>query len=466
MRKAHSLTKESSREPFFTHDPSFYKQFFSMLSMVALQNLVAYSVNMADNIMLGSYSQNALSGATTVNQIFFLVQSFAIAVGNALSTLCSQYWGKKDTDSIRSLAGTALRFSLLSGICIIGICTLFSRPLLLIFTSSEEIISEGQSYLFMVQWSFVLFIISNTLVSLLRSVGTVRISFCVSLISLIVNVSINFTLIFGYFGFPEMGIRGAAVGTLIARSLELCIVLFYLLKIEKKISIRVRDLLFSRSSVLRRDYFRIFRPMVLSQMLWAVSVPMQTAILGHLSDDALAANSVATTFFQYLKVIVSAMSSTTSVLIGNAIGRGELSNVRQNARTISIMDVGVGVVLGAVLLLLRAPLLSMYNMTDTAMELASHLIIIMSAVMVGMSYEMPIISGIFAGGGDVKFHMYVNLVSTWLIVMPLSFAAAFWWKFPVEAVVLCIQSDQFFKGIPCTIHLYNYKWIHNLVEKN
>ncbi len=461
-RMEQSVSKE--RDPFFTRDPQFYKTFFSMLLMVALQNLVAYSVNMADNIMLGSYDQDALSGAATVNQIFFLIQQFAIVIGNALTTLSSQYWGKKDTESIRRLSGTALRFGLFSGIGILLVCGFFSRPLLSIFTSSESIIAEGQAYLWIIQWSFVLFILTNTMTSLLRSVGTVRISFVVSVISLVVNVSINYTLIFGKFGFPEMGIRGAAVGTLIARALELCIIGFYVLRVDKKIRIGLRDLV-TGDRGLRKDYFQIMWPLFTAQMLWAVSVPLQTAILGHISDDALAANSVATTFFQYLKVIVSAMSSTAAVVIGNAIGEGNLKQVKQEARTISIMDVGVGVILALILLALREPLLSMYNLTDTAMELASHMILILAVVMVGMSYEMPLGTGVMTGGGDVRFHMAVNLISVWLIVMPLSFAAAFWWKLPVEAVVVFIQSDQLFKGIPLGIRLHSYKWIHELTKK-
>ncbi len=442
-------------------DRSFYRTFFSMFVVVALQNLVAYSVNMADNMMLGNYSQEALSGASCVNQIFFLVQSYSTALGTALTTLCSQYWGRKDTGSVRLLAGAAVSFSLLSGIAVIFLCTAFSRPLLLIFTSSEAVIEQGEAYLSVLKWSFLLFILSNILISFLRSIGTVNISFWISLISLIVNVSINYTLIFGRFGFPEMGIRGAAVGTLIARFLELGIVLFYLLKREKKIHLHAADLLRSDAGAFR-GYMRVFWPTLASQMLWAISVPLQTAILGHLSDDALAANSVATTFFQYLKVIVTAMSSTAEVVIGNTIGEGKPEKIHQEAVTIAVIDLAAGIILGAVLLALRAPLLSMYSLSDSAMQLASNLIVIMSVIMVGMSYHVPISSGIFAGGGDVKYRMYLNLISIWLIVMPLSFAAAFWWRLPVEAVVICIQSDQIFKCVPCTIRLLNDKWIHNL----
>ncbi len=450
-----------TKEHFFTHEKSFYKNWFSMFLIVALQNLVAYSVNMADNIMLGNYSQEALSGAATVNQLFFLVQTFATSLGSALMTLTAQYWGKKKTDPIRTLTGIALRFALVSGIMIVAVCLLIPRPLLRIFTSSEAILDEGCAYLSIISWSFLLFILTTTLTSVLRSIGTVNISFYISVFSLVINVSINYVLIFGRFGLPRMGIRGAAVGTLIARILEFLIVLCYLLFGEKKIHFRSTKL-FQKDRSLRRDFVRILIPGEISHMLWAVSVPAQTAILGHLSDDALAANSVATTFYQYLKVIVTAMASTSSVVIGNSIGEGGIDRVKSEARTLSVMDIGIGLVLGAVLLLLRRPLLTMYNLSDAAMELASNLIVIMSAVMVGMSYQMPISSGILAGGGDVRFTMVTNMISIWGIVIPLSLLAAFVWKLPVEIVVIFLQSDQFFKAIPCSVRLYRFRWIHRL----
>jgi len=199
-------------------------------------------------------------------------------------------------------------------------------------------------------------------------------------------------------------------------------------------------------------------------VLWGVSVPMQTAILGHLSDNAIAANSVATTFYQYLKVIVVAMSSTSAVMIGTAIGRGDMARIKSDARTLSCIDLVIGLVLGLALVLLRSPLLFLYELSDEAIEMASNLIAIMGLIMVGMSYQMPVSFGIFQGGGDGAFTMKMNLISTWLIVMPLSFAAAFWWKLPVEWVVIVIQSDQIFKCLPTFIHFRKYTWMKKLTR--
>ena len=432
---------KTARTTFFTRDKNFYKTFFWLMLVVALQNLVAYSVNMLDNIMLGSYSQNALSGAATVNQIFFIVNQLALSIGNALVAICSQYWGKQETEKIRKLTGAALALSILIAAVVVTACTCMPEQLLGIFTTSPEIIVEGKAYLGLLKWTFLLFMISNLLIAMLRSVETVKISFVISVVSLITNGCINYTLIFGHFGFPEMGIKGAAVGTLTARMLELLIIVVYVWKMA---------------------FLKVAFPIMCSGMIWAISVPMQTAILGHLSADAIAANSVSSTFFQYLKVIVIAISSASAVVIGKDIGEGDIERVKSDGRTLSVMDLLIGVVLASLLFVLRGPLLSMYKLTDTAAVLADHFIMIMSIVMVGMSYQMPVSVGVIQGGGDTKFSMYMNLISTWGIVMPLSFLAAFVWKLPVELVVIAVQSDQLFKGIPVFLRFRSYKWIHKL----
>ena len=123
----------------------------------------------------------------------------------------------------------------------------------------------------------------------------------------------------------------------------------------------------------------------------------------------------------------------------------------------------LSIILAIVLLMLRKPLLSMYNLTEEATILADHLMIVMSVVMVGMSYQMPVSVGVIQGGGDTKFQMYMNLISTWVIVMPLSFLGAFVWKLSVPLVVLLLNSDQLFKCIPTYLYVKKDQWIKVLV---
>lgn len=483
------------KESFFTKDPMFYKNMFSMLAFVALQNVVAYSVNMADNIMLGTYSQAALSGAATVNQVFFIIQQFAISFGNALVALAAQYWGQHRVKPIRTLAGITLKVGVAVSVILILICGLIPSGIIRIFTFDADIIAEGTKYLLIIMWTFLLYIITNILMAALRAVGTVNISFYISIVSLVVNVGINYVLIFGKLGLPEMGIVGAAIGTLIARIIELIIVIVYLAKFDKKLNLfrKVPDevvaaaaqndipqntsitdekkkgdfalaWLFDNNKDLWKDFLKVYFPIFCATVLWGVSVPMQTAILGHMSADAIAANSVATTFYQYLKVIVVAMSSTSAVMIGQSIGRGDMVRIKSDGRTLSVVDVVIGLILGVLLVVLKNPLLTLYDLNPNALRLAGNLILIMAVIMVGMSYQMPVSFGIIQGGGDAKFTMAMNLISTWCIVMPLSFMAAYWWKWPVEWVVVVVQSDQIFKCLPTWLHFRKYTWMKKLTR--
>ena len=211
-----------------------------------------------------------------------------------------------------------------------------------------------------------------------------------------------------------------------------------------------------------RDFIKVSTPVILSGLVWAISIPMQTAILGHLSSDAIAANSVATTFFQYLKVIVVAIASASSVVIGKSIGQGDRNEVKAVGRTLSVIDISIGIILAIVLLILRKPLLSMYNLTEEATILADHLMIVMSVVMVGMSYQMPVSVGVIQGGGDTKFQMYMNLISTWGNCNAPVFPDCVRMETSGGWVVVAVQSDQLFKCVPVFLRFRSYKWIRKL----
>jgi Na+-driven multidrug efflux pump len=264
-----------------------------------------------------------------------------------------------------------------------------------------------------------------------------------------------------------MGIRGAAIGTLIARIVEFSIVLFYVRFKDLKLQLFSENFL-SSSRQLAGDFIRVAIPVMLAGLLWAVSVPMQTAILGHLpgpdASDAIAANSVAMTFYQYLKVVVSAMASATAVVMGQTVGKGNMNRIKSDARTISVLNFCVGLVLAVILFILHKPLLSHYSLTPNAMRLADQIMIVMCFVMVGMAYQMPVCNGVLRGSGDTKFSLILNTVSVWAIVMPLSLLAAFVWQLPVPLVVLCIQSDQIFKGLPIFLRVRSGKWIKHLTR--
>lgn len=448
-----------------TKDKSFYRSFFALMGLLVAQNLISYSVNLADNIMLGSYGQNELSGAATVNQIQFLWQQIVMGVGEGLVVLASQYWGKEDTEHIRKISGIALWIAIAGGIILTFVTSLVPELVLGIFTNDEAIISCGVEYLSILRFTYLIFAVTNVLLATLRSVETVKIAFYVSVSTLILNVGINYVLIFGNFGAPRMGIRGAAIGTLIARIVELCIVIIYLSFFDKKLSIKLSILRFSESS-LRKTFLKVSIPVIAIHGLFGISMAVQTAILGHLDANAIAANSAAGTLFQYLKIIATASASASSVIIAKTVGSGNVGKVKEYSRTLQIVFLGIGLIICAGLNLLRIPILSFYTLSEEAMHLANQILILLSFIAITCSYQMPVCSGIIRGGGDTKFQLKMDLVCIWCIMYPLSFMAAFWWKLPTIVVVLFINSDQIYKCIPAFIKVNTYNWIHRLTEKS
>jgi putative MATE family efflux protein len=443
----------------------FYRTLFHLMLVVALQNVVAYSVNVADNIMLGNYSQAALSGAATVNQIQFLVQSVATSIGDAIVMINAQYYGKGQLSPMRSVAGTGLRVGLIVGVFVFLLTSLFPSELLGLFTSDPEIIAAGTEYLQLMRFTYLLYILSTILLAALRGVGTVNIAFALSGMSLILNVCINYTLIFGHFGFPELGIQGAAIGTLTARTIELLVVIFYILRVDKKLRLFAENP-FRRDSALSRDFHRVALPVVATSFIWCLATPIQTGILGHLSSDAIAANSVSSTMFQYTKVVTQGACSAAAVMVGRLVGTGMTTKpqLRPYVRRLQLIFLGLGIVLGGVLYLIRGPILSLYALSTEAMALADSLMKLMVLIFLGMSYQMPTLFGIVRGGGDTRFNMINNLVFTWGVVMPLSFAAAFWWKLPVFWVVFFLNCDQLLKCVPAFLYANSYRWVHVLTR--
>ena len=449
----------------------FYKMVLAICIPIVIQNGFTNLASLLDNIMIGQLGTLSMSGVSITNQ---LLQVFNVTIFGAMSgpgIFMAQFYGKKNKEGVENCFRIKLIIGIIIALLAIFLFYTFGQQLISLYlndnpTDSLKTLNYGMNYLKIMLVGLIPFVITQVYSSSLRETGNTVLPMIASVVAVIVNFCINYILIFGHFGFPEMGIQGAAVGTLTARMLELLIIVVYIWKIDTKVRLfdinLFRTIFSPENRKIWGAFFKVAFPIMCSGMIWAISVPMQTAILGHLSADAIAANSVSSTFFQYLKVIVIAISSASAVVIGKDIGEGDIERVKSDGRTLSVIDVLIGIVLASLLFVLRGPLLSMYKLTDTAAVLANHFIMIMSVVMVGMSYQMPVSVGVIQGGGDTRFSMYMNMISTWGIVMPLSFLAAFVWKLPVELVVVAVQSDQLFKGIPVFLRFRSYKWIHKL----
>ena len=332
-----------------------------------------------------------------------------------------------------------------------------------LFTNDEAIIAAGMEYLSIIRFTYIIFAITTVLLASLRSVESVKIAFYISISALVINCCINYTLIYGHFGFPEMGAKGAAIGTLAARISELLIVCFYLYKKDQKLHLKLRDFLHCDRTLLH-DYIHVCYPVIIVAGMWGLSTAMQTVILGHLQSNAIAANSVASTLFLILKVASVGASSCATIVIGKTIGCGDMHKVKEYTRTLQLMFLCIGLLTSLALFLLKTPILGLYALSEETKYLANAFLTILCVTCIGTAYQMPVLTGLIRGGGDTRFAMINDIISIWLIVIPISFLAAFYFRLSPIIVVCCLNSDQIFKCVIAFIRVNSYKWVKNLTR--
>lgn len=447
----------------FTKDRDFYKSFIALAVALMVEQAVILSVNLADNLMLGAYSEAALSGVAAVNQIQFVLQQIVYGVSNGMIVLGSQYWGQRRTGEIKKLSAIGLWITVAITAALFIAVSLFPYGALGLFTKDAAIAEQGVRYLRVMRWSYVFFGLTTVMLSTMRIAETVKIALRVSVVSLVINVCINYLLIAGRFGFPELGVRGAAIGTLTARVVECVIVAWFMFTREKRLAMKPRDFLRIDRTMLG-DYVRVSTSIILAAVIWGVANALQTVILGHMDKSAIAAQSISNTLFLLLKVTSVGACSAASILIGKTIGAGQMDKVREYTRTLQLIFVGIGAVLAALFAAIGFPLLGVYNVSEETRRMARAFIVIQTVTMFTMSYQMPVNAGIIRGGGDTRFILILDMVSLIGIVLPLASLSAFVWGLSPVVVTFILNSDQIFKCVPAFIRVNGYKWVKNLTR--
>ena len=447
----------------FTRDRQFYRSFIRLAVTLMMEQAVILSVNLADNLMLGAYSEPALSGVAAVNQIQFVLQQIVYGVNNGMIVLGSQYWGQSRAGEVRKLSAIGARIAVILTFALFLAVSLFPLGALHLFTSDHQIAEQGVQYLNIIRFSYVFFGLTTIMLGTMRIAETVRIALRVSVVSLIINVSINYLLIAGHLGFPELGVRGAAIGTLAARVVECVIVAVFLFTREDRLRMKPRDYLHIDKQMLG-DYLRVSAPVIAAAVLWGVSNAVQTVILGHMDKSAIAAQSISNTLFMLLKVTSVGACSAASILIGQTVGAGDMVRLREYTRTLQLIFVCIGTVLAALFAAIAFPLLRVYNISDETRQMAKAFILIQTLTMFTMSYQMPVNSGIIRGGGDTRFMLILDLISMLGIMLPLALLGGFVWGWSPVAVTFILNSDQVFKCIPAFIRVNSYKWVRKLTR--
>ena len=388
-----------------------------------------------------------------------------VGAGEGAVVMGSQYWGKKKLEPIPHIIGVALRFGgALAVLLFILVCGWPTRILQLL-SNDPAVIAEGAKYFSIIRFTYVIFTITNILVASLRSIGVVKIGYMISGSTLVINVCLNYLLIYGNLGFPEMGVRGAACATLIARCVELLIVIWFLKYKENVLNLNLRKLLHIDTSYVR-DYMKVSLPVLINQALWGVAQMVQTGILGHLGGDVTAANAISVQVYQVLSVVCYGAASAAGIVVGRTIGEGNEKKLHPLVTTLQVLFLSIGLCSGLAIFLLRGPILAAFGgtLTENAYRLSRQFMLVLAITTVGTSYQMACDNGIIRGGGDTGFSAKMNLISMWGIIVPFSAMAAFWWKCPPVAVFFLLKWDQLYKAIPVGIRLHSWKWVKKVTR--
>ena len=440
----------------------FYGKLASIAAPIAFQSLMLSLVAACDAFMLGQVEQNQMTAVSLASQIQFVQNMILMAITGAGSILGAQYWGKGDKETMRKLFHLMLRFAGLLSILFFALCELVPGMLMLLFTSDAGLIAIGAGYLRIAGWSYLITGISQSYIAMMKVTDHVAPSAYVSAAAVVLNIVFNAVFIFGMLGAPRMEAEGAALATTIARVIELGLCLGFT---AGKGYIRPSlARLFEGSRQLTADFGRQCLPLLGGSLLWGVGFTSYTAIIGHMGTDAAAANSVAAVIRDLVCCACNGIGSAAGILVGNALGAGDLARGRKYGLRLMKMSFLIGFASMVLVLAVTPLVVRMVLLTDAARGYLTGMMCIMGFYMIGRCVNTITINGVLDGGGDTVFDMYSLAVCMWGIAIPLALLGAFVFHWPVLMVYACTCLDEVGK-IPWVIaRVYKYKWVRNLTN--
>ena len=448
----------------FTKDRSFYRSLVTLAVPISLQNLVTFAVSFADNVMIGSLGDDAISGVYIGGQLQSVLQMFVGGIEGAILILAAQYWGKKDTQSIRKVVSIGIKFALAVGLLSSLVAVLFPQWVIRAFTTEPGVIQEGAAYVQIVGFTYLFFSVSQVMIAAMRSVETARIGLYISCMALVINVCLNYVFIFGHFRFPAMGVRGAALATLVSRILEMCVGVGYVFFVDRKLRFGLKDLLHTDRQLLR-DFIRYGLPVIGGQVVWAINSLANTKILGYYSAGVIAAASITGMLHNLVYVWMNGMSSAVGIITGKTVGAGQYEKMKEYSKTVQMIFLFVGLISGAAVFLARDGFISLYNASPKAQAYSRQFINVISVTIIGTCYQAACLFGLVKSGGDISFVFKNDTIFVFLVVIPSSLLAM-WLGAPPWVVFACLKCDQILKCFVAIVKINRYNWMKNLTRDN
>lgn len=440
----------------------FYKNLFTLVGPTAIQNLLSAAISSADVIMLNFVGQSAIAAVNLASYIQFVLFIILTGLSSGMIMLTAQYWGKKDTFSIETIFGFAVKIAIISGILFGLAAFFFPSTLMKIFTNEEKLISIGADYLKIVSISFICLSISNVCQSIIKSIERVKTVTFITITAILLNISLNAVFIFGLFGAPKLGVIGVAIATSISRFVELILSLFFS-SIIKELNLSIKCL-FRKNYLLFKDFIHYTMPALGNEFIWGSGWAMYAVILGHLGEDIVAANSVVNVLRNLGTILCFGLAYGGAILIGKHMGANELDLAKRNASRL-IKITSLSGIFGALLMLCSQPLLKIFaDLTPLAASYMNYILVITSLSVIGAAANTVMICGVFRAGGDAKFGFIIDTIAMWGVSIPLGLIAAFVLKLHPLIVYTIIYLDEFEKIGFIIYHYKTGKWLKNITR--
>ena len=438
-------------------DKAFYQKVFSIAFSIALQNLITFGVNLTDTVMVGMLGENELAAASLANQFISVFQTLVMGMSMGASVLLARYWGMKQLDKLKEVVIIQTRVTL--GIGVLFSLATFLGPgwIMRIFTEEEEVIVHGIIFLRYSVFTYLFQSVSISYTIVLRNIQKEKIPMAASIGAFIINIFGNYGFIFGKFGMPQLGIGGAAVSTFLVRVFESVFICGYLLAADRQICIRFRDL-FMKTRVFR-EYLRVGFPVMVSDLFLALANSVVMMIIGRMGTAFAAANAVASVVVNLANILIQGIGQASSIITGNTLGEGKEKEAWQQGYAFFGLGILLGIVMGAVILMISGGIIELYNLSDSTARIARQLLYAVALIHIFQSANSILMKGVLRGGGDTKILMITDSIFLWAVAIPLGSVTGLVLHAPAFWVYFCLKCDNIFKCAWSVRRLRGGKWI-------
>ncbi len=440
--------------------PDFSRKLLTLILPIAFQQFMLALVSASDALMLGMFSQDALSAVSLASQVTFVENLFLAAMTIGLSMFAAQYWGKNDRISVEKFFAYVMKITAAVSFAFFAVSLIMPNTLMHAFTDEKVLVDGGAVYLRTVSLSFLLSGISQVYLCILKNSSKAVMAGVIGSVSVLLNIFLNAVFIFGLFGFPRLEIAGAALATVISKLVEVAWCMLQTAK-SGSVHLRLRYIIHS-DKLLKTDFWKYTTPVLGNEIVWGVGFTMYSVIMGHLGTDAVAANSVVNIIKNLIVCFCIGLGNGGGIIVGNELGAGKSDTAKAYGRKLCRLAIVFGVISGLVMFIINPLILRFSNLSNTANHYLKRMVAICSVYMVGKSVNTTTIGGIFCAGGDSRFGFICDSVTMWCVTVPLGFLAAFVWKLPVLAVYLIINLDEMIKLPAVYKHYKKYLWVKNL----